>query len=229
MCKPCVGAKVVLRFQALIAHAFLDQSIPFLYHISACTSGWICRKRISFISRCGAIVSHFVRGDIFFDSPCMCNRSPYQQKSDCFHWYTKRWEHMPPGFVINDPNNKLTLSKLYACYSSSRKTPGKGCTQSDMSPSHKEWPSTMAVTASRHLRKPCVFWVSDEVYCTTHESSPSIFLWCAVAKLWIMYKIYLNHLGSRTSMFSKIYDRMQSYDILMKQVLPKLCFLQECS
>ena len=29
MCKPCVGAKLVLRFQALIAHAFLDRSIPF--------------------------------------------------------------------------------------------------------------------------------------------------------------------------------------------------------
>ena len=53
MCKPCVGAKLVLRFQALIAHASLDRSIP-----------------ISFISRFGAIVSHFVRGDIFFDSPC---------------------------------------------------------------------------------------------------------------------------------------------------------------
>ena len=71
MCKPCVGAKVVLRFQALIAHSFLDRSITFLYHISACTSGSICRKRISFISGFGVIVSHFVRGDIFFDSPCM--------------------------------------------------------------------------------------------------------------------------------------------------------------
>ena len=30
MCKPCVGAKLVLRFQALIAHAFLDRSIPYL-------------------------------------------------------------------------------------------------------------------------------------------------------------------------------------------------------
>ena len=29
MCKPCVGAKLVLRFQALIAHAFLNRSIPF--------------------------------------------------------------------------------------------------------------------------------------------------------------------------------------------------------
>ena len=76
MCKPCVGAKVVLRFQALIAHAFLDRSIPFLFHISACTSGSICRKRILFISRCGAIVSHFVRGDIFFDSPCKYNCHP---------------------------------------------------------------------------------------------------------------------------------------------------------
>ena len=66
MCKPCVGAKVVLRFQALIAHAFLYRSIPFLYHISSCTSGSICRKRTLFISRFGAIVSHFVRGDIFF-------------------------------------------------------------------------------------------------------------------------------------------------------------------
>ena len=70
MCKPCVGAKLVLRFQALIAHAFLNRSIPFLYHKSACTSGSICRKRISFISRFGAIVSHFVRGNIFFYSPC---------------------------------------------------------------------------------------------------------------------------------------------------------------
>ena len=70
MCKPCVGAKVIIRFQALISHAFLNRSIPFLYHISACTSGSICRKRILFISRFGAIVSHFVRGDIFFDSPC---------------------------------------------------------------------------------------------------------------------------------------------------------------
>ena len=60
MCKPCVGAKVVIRFQALISHAFLDRSIPS-----------ICRKRILFISRFGAIVSHFVRGDIFVDSPCI--------------------------------------------------------------------------------------------------------------------------------------------------------------
>ena len=73
MCKPCVGAKVVLRFQALITHAFLDRSITFLYHISACTSGSICRKRILFISRLGVIVSHFVRGDIFFYSPCTMN------------------------------------------------------------------------------------------------------------------------------------------------------------
>ena len=67
MCKPCVGAKLVLRFQALITHAFLDRSIPFLYHISACTSGSICR--ILFISRFGAIVSHFVRGDILYNHP----------------------------------------------------------------------------------------------------------------------------------------------------------------
>ena len=71
MCKPCVGAKLVFRFQALTAHAFFDRSIPFLYHKSACTSGPIRRKRISFISRFGAIVSHFVRGDIFFYSPCI--------------------------------------------------------------------------------------------------------------------------------------------------------------
>ena len=51
MCKPCVGAKLILRFQALIAHAFFDRSIPVLYHKSACTSGSICCKRISFISR----------------------------------------------------------------------------------------------------------------------------------------------------------------------------------
>ena len=38
---------------------------------SACTSESICRKRISFISRFGAIISHFVRGDILFDSPCI--------------------------------------------------------------------------------------------------------------------------------------------------------------
>ena len=69
-CKPCVGVKLVLRFQALIPHTFLDRSILFLYHESACTSGSIFRKWISFISRFGAIVSYFVRGDIFFDSPC---------------------------------------------------------------------------------------------------------------------------------------------------------------
>ena len=28
MRKPCVGAKLVLRFQALIAHAFLDRAMP---------------------------------------------------------------------------------------------------------------------------------------------------------------------------------------------------------
>ena len=50
----------------LIAHAFLDRSITFLYHISASTSGSICRKRILLISRFGAIVSHFVRGDFFY-------------------------------------------------------------------------------------------------------------------------------------------------------------------
>ena len=60
MCKPCVGAKLVLRFQALIAHAFLDRSIPILYHKSACTSGSICRKRISFISISGAIVNLYI-------------------------------------------------------------------------------------------------------------------------------------------------------------------------
>ena len=59
MRKPSVGAKLVLRFQALIAHVFLDRSIPFLYHRSACTSGSIFRKIISFISRFGTIVSHF--------------------------------------------------------------------------------------------------------------------------------------------------------------------------
>ena len=69
-CKPCVGAKLVLRFQALITHTFLDRSILFLYRESACTLGSISRKWISFISRFGAIVSYFVRGDIFFDSPC---------------------------------------------------------------------------------------------------------------------------------------------------------------
>ena len=69
-CKPCVGAKLVLRFQALITHTFLDRSILFLYRESACTSGSISRKRISFISRFGTIVSYFVTGDIFFDSPC---------------------------------------------------------------------------------------------------------------------------------------------------------------
>ena len=57
------------RFQALIVHALLDRSIPFLYQKSACTSGSICRKRILFISRFGAIVSHFIRGDIFFTHP----------------------------------------------------------------------------------------------------------------------------------------------------------------
>ena len=69
-CKPCVGAKLVLPFQALITHTFLDRSILFLYRESACTSGSISLKWISFISRFGAIVSYFVRGDIFFDSPC---------------------------------------------------------------------------------------------------------------------------------------------------------------
>ena len=65
----CVGAKLVLRFQALIAHAFLNRSILFLYHKSSSTSGSICRKRTSFISGFGAIVSHIVRGDIFFTHP----------------------------------------------------------------------------------------------------------------------------------------------------------------
>ena len=41
-----------------------------LYHKSACTSGSMSRKRILFISGFGAIVSHFVRGDICFYSPC---------------------------------------------------------------------------------------------------------------------------------------------------------------
>ena len=36
-----------------------------LYHKSACTSGSICRKRISFISRFGAIVSHFFQRELF--------------------------------------------------------------------------------------------------------------------------------------------------------------------
>ena len=40
---------------------------------SACTSGLIWRKRISFISRFGTIVSYFVGGDIFIDSPCIVN------------------------------------------------------------------------------------------------------------------------------------------------------------
>ena len=45
-CKPCVRAKLVLRFQALITHTFLDRSILFLYRESACTSGSISRKWI---------------------------------------------------------------------------------------------------------------------------------------------------------------------------------------
>ena len=65
-CKPCVGAKLVFRFQALITHTFLDRSILFLYRESACTSGSISRKWISF----GAVVSYFVRGNLFY-SPCI--------------------------------------------------------------------------------------------------------------------------------------------------------------
>ena len=57
----CVGAKLVLPFQALITQTFLDRSILFLYRESACTSG--------FISRFGTIVSYFVRGDIFVTHP----------------------------------------------------------------------------------------------------------------------------------------------------------------
>ena len=60
MCKPCVGAKVVLRFQALIAHAVSK----------------ICQKLILFISGFGVIVSHFVRGDIFLTHPVLTNINP---------------------------------------------------------------------------------------------------------------------------------------------------------
>ena len=60
-CKPCVGTKLVLRFQALITPTLLDRSILFLYRQSACTSGSISRRRISFISRFGTIVSYFVK------------------------------------------------------------------------------------------------------------------------------------------------------------------------
>ena len=53
--------------EAFITHKFLDRAIPFLYHESACTSGSKCLKRISFISRYGAIVSHFCqRGHLFW-------------------------------------------------------------------------------------------------------------------------------------------------------------------
>ena len=36
----------------------------------------MCRKRISFISGFGAIVSHFVRGDIFFTHPVYYKKCP---------------------------------------------------------------------------------------------------------------------------------------------------------
>ena len=71
----CVGAKLVLRFQALITHTFIDRSILFLYRESACTSGSISRKRISLISRFGTIVSYLVRGDIFVLILCLLCRS----------------------------------------------------------------------------------------------------------------------------------------------------------
>ena len=44
MCKSCVGAKLVIRFQAFIAPAFLNRSMPFLYHKLACISGSICQN-----------------------------------------------------------------------------------------------------------------------------------------------------------------------------------------
>ena len=46
-CKPCVRAKLVLPFQTLITHTFIDRSILFLYRESACPSGSIARNLIS--------------------------------------------------------------------------------------------------------------------------------------------------------------------------------------
>ena len=58
--KPCVGAKLVLRFQALIAHA----SRHF------CTANRHVHQDQYPEHGFGAIVSYFVGGDIFIDSPC---------------------------------------------------------------------------------------------------------------------------------------------------------------
>ena len=71
-CKHCVGAKLALRFQALITRTFLDRSILFLHRESACTSGYISRKWISFIYWCNSVIfcqrGHFFLLTLYIDS-----------------------------------------------------------------------------------------------------------------------------------------------------------------
>ena len=69
MCKPCVGAKLV-RFQALIAHAFLNRSIPqigmyirinmsktdFIYLKIWCDRVAFCQRGLFFYSPCTYIL-----------------------------------------------------------------------------------------------------------------------------------------------------------------------------
>ena len=68
----CCGAKLVLRFQALITHTFLDRSILFLYRESTCTSGSISRKWISFYLKiwCNSVI--FCQRGHFFTHPGQC-------------------------------------------------------------------------------------------------------------------------------------------------------------
>ena len=85
MCKPCVGAKLVLRFHALIAHAFLDRSIPFvvpqigmyirinvsktdfIYLRIWCDSFTFCQRELFFYSPCISIFEQFLL-DMTYDT-----------------------------------------------------------------------------------------------------------------------------------------------------------------
>ena len=62
MCKPCVGAKLVLCFQALITHAFLDRSIT------------IFVPQIGMYIRINMSKTDFFYCTIWYDSVTFCQR-----------------------------------------------------------------------------------------------------------------------------------------------------------
>ena len=70
MCKPCVEAKLVLRFQARIAHAFLERSIPFLYTTNRHVYQDQYVKTDFIYLKVWCESATFCQRGFFFDSPC---------------------------------------------------------------------------------------------------------------------------------------------------------------